>query len=59
MANLEGREIEELATERLKQIIIEDVVMAEEGYFGQLLCQGWKDMLKGDPYFECIGGSKK
>ena len=57
MAELEGRTVEELAIERLKQIIIEDAVLDTE-HIGELVAQGWKDTLKGDPYYECIGGSK-
>ncbi|WP_415283510.1 hypothetical protein [Candidatus Nitrososphaera sp. FF02] len=43
-----------MATERMKQIIKEDVDMFEcdEGYYGQLLIKKWQVMLKGDPYYE-------
>jgi hypothetical protein len=56
MAQMEGREVEELATERLKQIIIEDVVHGEcdEGYYGKMLLKGWKETLQGDPYFKSV-----
>jgi hypothetical protein len=61
MAQMEGREVKDLATERLKQIIIEDVIHGEcdEGFYGKMLLKGWKETLAGDPYYECIGGSKK
>lgn len=54
MAEMSGRTVEDLATERLKQIIKEDVDMGvhEEGYFGQLLVKGWQETLAGDPFYE-------
>ena len=54
MAEMQGRTVEDLATERLKQIIREDVDLSlhEEGYYGQLLIKGWQETLKGDPYYE-------
>ena len=51
MAALEGREVEDLATERLKQIIIEDAVLDTE-YFGEQVAQGWKETLKDDKYYQ-------
>ena len=39
MAEMEGREVNDLATERLKQIIIEDAVLDTE-HIGQLVSQG-------------------
>lgn len=57
MAELEGRTVEELAIERLKQIIIEDAVLDTE-HIGELVAQGWKVTLKGDPYFECIAAGE-
>ena len=51
MAALEGREVEDLATERLKQIIIEDAVLDTE-HIGELVAQGWKETLKGDKYYQ-------
>lgn len=60
MANLQGRDVQELATERLKQIIGEDVIFSssEEGFYGQLLADGWKETLKDDPYFKAISGQR-
>jgi hypothetical protein len=60
MAHLQGKEthqeIEEYATERLKQIIIEDVIHSwcDEGFFGKLLCKGWEETLKDDPYYKAV-----
>jgi hypothetical protein len=51
MAELEGRTVEELATERLKQIIIEDAVLDTE-HVGDLVAQGWKETLKDDKYYQ-------
>jgi hypothetical protein len=51
MAELEGRTIEELATERLKQVIIEDAVLDTE-HIGELVAQGWKETLKDDKYYQ-------
>jgi hypothetical protein len=62
MAQMEGREVEDLATERLKQIIAEDVIHGEcdEGFYDKMLLKGWKETLAGDPYFQSItGGDKK
>jgi hypothetical protein len=53
MAELEGRTVEEPATERLKQIIIEDAVIDTE-HIGELISNGWKETLKDDPYFKII-----
>ena len=60
-AHIEGREAEELATERLKQIIAEDVIHSEcdEGFYGRLLLKGWRETLAGDPYFKSITGRNK
>jgi hypothetical protein len=54
MTELQGRTVEDLAWERLKQIIIEDVCMDADdgGLYGVLIAQGWKEDLKGDPYYE-------
>ncbi|MGI0021049.1 MAG: hypothetical protein ACREAY_11320 [Nitrososphaera sp.] len=58
MSQMEGRDVEELATERLKQIISEDVIHdCDEGYYGKMLLKGWKETLKDDPYFKSITGS--
>ena len=51
MAELEGRTVEELAIERLKQIIIEDAVLDTE-HVGELVAQGWKETLKDDKYYQ-------
>jgi len=51
MAELEGRTVEELAIERLKQIIIEDAVLDTE-HIGELVAQGWKETLKDDKYHQ-------
>ncbi len=51
MAELEGRTVEELAIERLKQIIIEDAVLDTE-HIGELVAQGWKETLKDDKYYQ-------
>ena len=51
MAELEGREVEDLATERLKQIIIEDAVLDTE-HIGELVAQGWQETLKDDKYYQ-------
>ena len=51
MAELEGRTVEELAIERLKQIIIEDAVLDTE-HIGELVAQGWKETLKHDKYYQ-------
>ena len=53
MAELEGRTVEDLATERLKQIIIEDAVLDTE-HIGELVAQGWKETLKDDKYYKEI-----
>ena len=58
MAELEGRDVKDLATERLKQIIIEDAVLDTE-HIGELVSQGWKETLKDDPYFQSITRSDK
>jgi hypothetical protein len=51
MAELEGRTVEELAIERLKQIVIEDTVLDTE-HIGELVVQGWKETLKDDKYYQ-------
>jgi hypothetical protein len=51
MAQLEGRTVEDLAAERLKQIIIEDTVLDTE-HISELVAQGWKETLKGDKYYQ-------
>jgi hypothetical protein len=51
MAELEGRTVEAWATERLKQIIIEDAVLDTE-HIGELVAQGWKETLKDDKYYQ-------
>jgi hypothetical protein len=51
MAELEGREVEDLATERLKQIIIEDAVLDTE-HIGEIVAQGWQETLKDDKYYQ-------
>lgn len=56
MASLEGRDIEgkgpdELAAEFIQQAIKEDI-LGDEGYWGHLITKGWKEDLKGDPYWE-------
>lgn len=60
MAEMSGRTVEDLALERLKQIIIEDVVHSEEeeGYFGRLLVRGWKSELETDPYYQSVTGKE-
>jgi hypothetical protein len=40
MAHLQGRDIEDLAKERIMQILIEDIKF-DEGYYGEMLCNGW------------------
>ncbi|MEO9294509.1 MAG: hypothetical protein ABI347_02800 [Nitrososphaera sp.] len=55
MANLAGRDINELATKRLMQIIIEDVVF-DEGYYAELITKSWKEDLKDDSYFKDVCG---
>jgi hypothetical protein len=54
MAEMQSRTVEDLAIERLKQIIKEDVDLSlhEEGYYGQMLIKCWQETLKGDPYYE-------
>ena len=61
MAHIEGREVEDLAIERLKQIIAEDVIHSEcdEGFYGRLLLKGWRETLQDDPYFKSITGRNK
>ena len=51
MANLAGRDIEELAAKRLMQIRIEDVIF-DDGYYGELITKSWKGDLKDDSYFK-------
>lgn len=48
MAEMRGRTVEDVATERLKQILKEDVDLSyhEEGFYGQLLIKGWQETLK-------------
>lgn len=55
MSQMQGREPEDLAAERLKQIII-DVVhgQCDEGIFGKMLPKGWEETLKGDTYYESM-----
>ena len=53
MAQMQGKDVKDLAMARLKQIIIEDVIF-DEGYYGELLSQGWEETLKGDPYYENV-----
>jgi hypothetical protein len=53
MAELEGRTVEALATERLKQIIIEDAVLDTE-HIGELISNGWKETLKDDKYYQQV-----
>jgi len=57
MAALEGRQVEELAIERLKQIIIEDAVLDTE-HIGELVAQGWKETLKDDRYYQEIAAGR-
>ena len=57
MAELEGRTVEALATERLKQIIIEDAVLDTE-HIGELVAQGWKETLKDDRYYQEIAAGR-
>ena len=45
MAELEGRTVEALATERLKQVVIEDAVLDTE-HIRELISNGWKETLK-------------
>ena len=56
MAELQGRTVEDLATERLKQIIIEDVQMEIDspGLYGVLIAEGWRETLKEDPYYKGV-----
>jgi hypothetical protein len=56
MAEMEGRTVEDLAEERLKQILIEDVRMGlfDGGLYGVLLSEGWEKTLRGDPYYEGV-----
>ena len=58
MAELEGRTVEELAIERLKQIIIEDAVLDTE-HIGELVAQGWKETLKDDKYYQEMATGRK
>lgn len=51
MAHLQGREVEDLAQERLMQIIKEDIIF-DQGFYGELLTKGWEDDLKDDEYFK-------
>lgn len=53
MAQLEGREVKDLTTERLKQIIIEDAVLDTE-HIGELISNGWKETLKDDKYYQQV-----
>ena len=53
MAELEGRTVEALATERLKQIIIEDAVLDTE-HIRELISNGWKETLKDDKYYQQV-----
>lgn len=53
MAQLEGMTVVELATERLKQIIIEDAVLDTE-HIEELISKGVEKTLKDDPYFKNI-----
>ena len=48
MAELQGGEVEDLARERLMQILIEDVRggLFEGGLYGILLSEGWESTLK-------------
>ena len=55
MAQLEGRTVEELATERLKQIIIEDAMLDTE-HIGELISNGWKETPAGDSFFKDVCG---
>lgn len=55
MANLAGRNVEELAAKRLMQIIIEDVIF-DDGYYGELIAKSWKEDLKDDSYFKDVCG---
>ena len=57
MAALEGRTVEELAIERLKQIIIEDAVQDTE-HIGELISNGWKEILKDDKYYNEIAAGR-
>lgn len=52
MSQMLGRELED--SERLKQIIIEDVVhgQCDEGTFGKMMLKGWEETLKSDTYYE-------
>jgi hypothetical protein len=56
MAHLQGRDIEDLAKERLMQILIEDIVH-DDGYYGELICKGWQDDLKDDKYYQEVAGN--
>ena len=55
MAQFQGRDVSELATKRLTQIIIEDAIF-DDGYYGELISKGWKDDLKYDSYFRDVCG---
>lgn len=51
MAQLEGKEVGELATERLKQIIIEDSVL-DSSHIGELISKGWRGSRKDVKYYQ-------
>jgi hypothetical protein len=59
MANLEGRgeDLDAYAAEYVKHGIIMDVI-DDQGYFGELLCRGFKETLKDDPYYQGVAGKK-
>lgn len=58
MAEMQGISVEELATNRLKQVIVEDVTFgeAEEGFYGRLLMKGWRETLEQDEYYKGVTG---
>ena len=57
MANLEGRgeDLDAYVTEYVKHGIIMDIV-DDRGYFGELLCKGFRETLKDDPYYQSVVG---
>jgi hypothetical protein len=55
MVELEGRTVEELATERLKQIIVEGTILDTQ-HTGELVANGWRETLKADAYFKDVCG---
>jgi hypothetical protein len=53
MADLAGKDVEELAAKWLMQIIIEDIIF-DDGYYGELISRSWKEDLKDDSYFRDV-----